>query len=202
VAPLAWDMNEIRLVVPGNISGVPDHSAYITVSTQEGRITSPRPASFIALREHINVPTRLWQPTSLHSAADSMSFKNLAAEGTVWNSLRDSHRTHGRDGRTTFQIQVNEVCALDTVDVEVRRGSVRSLSGWEAGPLHRAEATVDWRSSCVEIDVHNNYVFDSSWDLTIACGIEFQMKATAYCPVGIPIDHVSLKGQGAPPRLR
>ena len=202
VAPLVWDMNEIRLVVPDNIVGVPDHSVYITAATAEGRTSSPQPARFVALREHVNVPTRLWLPTSRHSAADSMSFKKPAAEITVWNSLRDSQHTHGRDGRTNFQIQVNEACALDTVDVDVRRGSVRSLSGWEAGPPHRAEATVDWRSSCVEIDVHNNYVFDVSWDLTIACGIDFQLKATADCPAGIPIDHVSLKDQGAPARLR
>ena len=210
VAPLVWDMNEIRLVVPDNIVGVPDHSVYITAATAEGRTSSPQPARFVALREHVNVPTRLWLPTFNLRAYDTKSFGDGEGETNLAQayetSLRDNPRQgdgpHGRDGSTSFLLQVNEQCALDTFDVVAPRGRVRAITGWEAGPAYMASVKVDWRATCTQTFKSENYLFVINSSAVIACAIEFQVAATASCPVGIPIDRVSLKSQGAPPRLR
>lgn len=208
VAPLAWNMNEIKLVVPSNISGVPDHSTYITVATADSKTSSPQTARFIALREHINVPSRLWQPTFTIKDIDTKSFdeNELPRAQAYEKSLRDNPSQgdggHGRNGSSSFLLQVNEHCALDTFNVATPRGRVRAISGWDAGPAYMSNVKVDWRSTCTQITKEQNYFFTADLTFVYACAVEFQVAATASCPVGIPIDRVSLKSQGAPPRLR
>jgi hypothetical protein len=112
---------------------------------------------------------------------------------------------NGRSGQASFALKVNKSCALDTMDAVVQLGNVSQITGWEAGPPDSAAATATWEASCRETRVKKTQglLGEVSWTTgSTVCVVSFHPRAMAYCPVGISPDPVSLKAQGAPPRLR
>lgn len=197
----AWDMNEIKVQLPAGIRGVGDHSVSVTVATTEGRASARATAAFVAQRERIEVPPRLWAPVYYYERSIHT------------NTFTDASPVHvpaaGRNGQARFALDVNKQCALDTMDTIVQLGQVGRIAGWEAGPAYAASVTVDWAGSCLDFTHESTMpglvpftTRSSTWGWTV-CRVGFHPHATAYCPVGVGIDPVSsLKAAGAPPRLR
>ncbi len=60
----AWDMNGVELEIPANIRGAMDHTVAVSIVTADGKTSAAMPAQFIAARERVEVPERLWSPSA------------------------------------------------------------------------------------------------------------------------------------------
>lgn len=186
----AWDMNTITAKLPAGIQGVPDHRVDLWVVSTE--FSKPFSAAFFAQRTRIDVPTRLWigeypiYSTTMYANDEFFNRDNT-------EKARAAH----------LLVRVNEACALDTVDFKVSAGRISAFSGWEQGPPYQGSLTVNWLPSCtafesVEVDITRSHTYSRSR----LCKVLIEPRATAYCPLGVSPDPVSLKAQGAPARLR
>lgn len=175
VAFTAWDPNDVDIEVPATVAGATDHTVAVTVVAADGRRSPAMQAKFVAARERIEVPDRLWTPASgfeLSATSDSASTSNPAAAGHLARGLR-----------------INPQCGLDTMDVVVLPGSVTAIRGWEQGPPNEANVTIDWAGTCIDTttNTHYNYVVsqDNESSVRSACRVALQPRAWAFCPVGV-----------------
>ena len=200
LTPAAWDMNEVKVALPGNLTGMPDHTVYVSVTTAGGKASSTKGGAFIALREHIVVPSRLWGLDKGVYAEKTIDIQRTTSGflGTTLLIAWDPAEV----ARSQFVLNVNQSCALDTMDVKVYLGEVRSASGWENGPPYQGVVSVAWRPRCVDTKTVETGLFVDDIEQRNVCAISFALNATANCPVGVSPDPVSLKDQGAPARLR
>ncbi len=158
------------------------------VSTE---FSKPFSADFVAERARIDVPVRLWiGDYPIYSITT-----NTKSE-IVSSSYRD------KVGASRLLVRVNESCALDTVDFKVSAGTISAFSGWEQGPPYQGNLTVQWTPSCKQLETLERRVFSNEWSGSRICRVLIEPKATAYCPLGVAPDPVSLKAQGSPARLR
>ena len=175
VAFTAWDPNDVDIEVPATVRGATDHTVAVTVVAADGRRSPAMQAKFVAARERIEVPDRLWTPGSAFEQAatsDSASSSNPAASGHLARGLR-----------------INAQCGLDTMEAVVLSGSVTAIRGWELGPPNEANVTIDWAGTCLDTttNTHYNYVVsqDNETSVRSACRVALQPRAWAYCPAGV-----------------
>lgn len=173
---VSWDQNSIELEIP-NVPGATDSDgATLRVVTADGKTSASMQARFVAARERIEVPDRLWSPNAnfeLSSAEDTYSNANKASSGQLAKSLH-----------------INPQCALDAMEVTVLSGNVTAIKGWEQGPPNEAAITLDWVGTCTQKNIRTdyNYVIAAAGhdiSFTSACRVAFQTRAWAYCPIGV-----------------
>jgi hypothetical protein len=187
----AWDMNSITARLPAGIQGVPDHRVDVSIASTE--FSKPFSADFVAQRTRIDVPERLWIGNY-----PIYSTTHFAPKDGSDPAFRHPHES----GSTRLLVRVNEACALDTVDFKVSAGTISAFSGWEQGPAYQGNLTVDWIPSCKQFEATETGLFKVEWSGSRVCRVLIEPRATAYCPLGVSPDPVSLKAQGAPARLR
>lgn len=170
----SWDKGAVTIAIPGNISGAADHVVAVSVITADGKVSPAMQAKFVAARERIDVPDRLWSP-------DSQLARASTSDGGAPNPAGF--------GVLPMRLRVNPQCALDNMEVTATFGAVRSIRGWAMGPANEASVTVDWTGVCdrKETKVKTDYVIRTSVDYSYewACRVALQARAWAYCPVGI-----------------
>lgn len=177
----AWDNTAVELEIAANIRGATDHVVAVTVVTADGKRSPAMQGQFIAAREHVEVPARLWSP-----GAD---FDFAATAET--SKLVDSYKVNAAySGHTAKTLRIQPQCGLDTMDATVLSGGITQISGWEQGPPNEASVTIDWVGTCTGTKTTTNYnyiVVQGSGDVSIrsACRVAFQARAWAYCPAGI-----------------
>lgn len=170
----AWDMTRIQIQVPGNIRGAADHAVSVSVVTAEGKVSPASVTQFIAARERIDVPERLWSPTSSFDIADAIDQEkpmNKAYQGSLQRSLR-----------------VNPQCTLDSMEIDNLAGYVSDVRGFEQGPPNEAAVTIDWNGACTGNTITRTVkILDTvvQTTYTSACHAAFRTKAWAYCPAGM-----------------
>jgi hypothetical protein len=172
---ISWDQNSIELEIP-NVQGASDNAAALTVVTADGKTSAAMQAQFVAARERIEVPDRLWSPNA--------NFELSSAEDTYSNANKASH------GQLAKSLRINPQCALDDMGVTVLSGNVTAIKGWEQGPPNEATVTLDWVGTCTQKNIRTDYnyvIAASGYDIsfTSACRVAFQTRAWAYCPVGV-----------------
>jgi hypothetical protein len=178
---LAWDNNSIELSIPLTIRGAVDHVVSVTVVSADGKASTAMQAQFVAARERVEVPDRLWSPgAGFDFAATSSTHQLIDPE--------DVNEAHAGQAAKTLRVQPQ--CALDTMDATVISGAITEIRGWEQGPPNEAAVTIDWVGTCIntKTSTHYNYIVveDSSDILTrSACRVAFTTRAWAYCPAGI-----------------
>lgn len=175
VAFTGWDQTAVDVEMPATVRGATDHTVAVTVVAADGRRSPAMQAKFVAAREHVEVPDRLWSPASgfeLAATSDGPSTSNPAGSGHLARTLR-----------------INPQCGLDTMDMDVLAGSVSAIRGWEQGPPNEAAVTIDWAGTCLDTttNVHYNYVVsqDNERSVRSACHVAMKPVAWAYCPVGV-----------------
>lgn len=175
VAFTGWDQTAVDLEMPATVRGATDHTVAVTVVAADGRRSPAMQAKFVAAREHVAVPDRLWSPASgfeLAATSDGPSTSNPAGSGHLSRTLR-----------------INPQCGLDTMDMDVLAGNVSAIRGWEQGPPNEAAVTIDWAGTCLDTttNVHYNYVIaqDNERSVRSACHVAMKPVAWAYCPVGV-----------------
>lgn len=175
VAFTGWDQTAVDLEMPATVRGATDHTVAVTVVAADGRRSPAMQAKFVAAREHVAVPDRLWSPSSgfeLAATSDGPSTSNAAGSGHLARTLR-----------------INPQCGLDTMDMDVLAGSVSDIRGWEQGPPNEAAVTIDWAGTCIDTttNVHYNYVVsqDNERSVRSACHVAMKPVAWAYCPIGV-----------------
>jgi len=177
----AWDPNGVELEIPATIRGAPDHIVSVTVVTVDGKASPAMQAQFIAARERIEVPERLWSP-----AADF----DFSATAEATHLIDPNETNEAYAGHTARTVRVQPQCSLDTMDAIVHSGAISEIRGWEAGPPNEASVTIDWLGTCTSTKTTTNYnyvVVEGSSDISIksACRVAFQARAWAFCPAGI-----------------
>lgn len=187
----AWDMNTIKAKLPDGIQGVLDHRVDVAVASTEW--SKPFSADFVAQRTRIDVPARLW--IGGNQVSSTLSQFREEVYNLDWERFKQI-------GSTNLLVRVHEACALDTVDFKVYLGSVRRFSGWDQGPRYQGAVTVDWAGTCADTVRIGHEPLSISRQEHLVCRVSMQLNATAYCPLGVSPDPVSLKAQGAPARLR
>ena len=178
---MAWDNNAIELSIPMTIRGAADHVVAVTVVTTEGRTSTAMQAQFVAARERVEVPERLWSPSADFDFSATSATKALVGP----EDLNEAHAGHA-----SKTLRVQPQCALDTMDAVVISGGISQIRGWEEGPPNEAAVTIDWVGTCVNTKTTTNYnylVVEGSPDVYTksACRVAFQARAWAYCPAGI-----------------
>jgi hypothetical protein len=178
----AWDMSGVDLEMPANIRGASDHAVAVTIITADGKTTPAMQASFVAARERIEVPDRLWSPAAGFELASTVETLNTA-NGT-------SSVNPAASGQIAKSLRVNPQCALDNMDAMVLSGSVSQIRGWELGPANEATVTIDWIGTCIRSTTTTSYhyvIAQVGDDISVssACRVAFQARAWAYCPVGV-----------------
>ena len=177
----AWDNTGVELEIPATIRGANDHIVAVTIVTADGKTSPAMQTQFVAARERIEVPARLWSP-----GADF----ELAATAETSNQVDPYEVNRAYAGRTAMTLRVQPQCTLDTMDAIVHSGSITGISGWEAGLPNEASVTIDWLGTCTGTKTSTAYSYvigDAGVDVSIksACRVAFQTQAWAYCPVGI-----------------
>ena len=178
---MAWDNNAIELSIPMTIRGAADHVVAVTVVTAEGRTSTAMQAQFVAARERVEVPERLWSPSADFDFSATSATRALVGP-------EDVNEAHAGHASKTLRVQPQ--CALDTMDAVVTSGGISQIRGWEEGPPNEAAVTIDWVGTCVNTKTTTNYnyvVVQGSPDVITksACRVAFQARAWAYCPAGI-----------------
>ena len=180
LAARSWDNNTIEMAIPP-VRGAPDHIVAVTVITAEGKASAAVRARFIATRERVEVPDRLWSPTPAFE---------LAATAETSRLVDPDESNEAFAGHTEKFVHVQPQCALDTMDAVVHSGAIRQIRGWEQGPPNEASVTIDWAGACADTRVttsHYYVISDGAQDIAIrsACRVAFEARAWAYCPAGI-----------------
>jgi hypothetical protein len=171
-----WDSTGVILDVPANIRGIQDQTVSISVITAEGKSTSALPVKFVAAREVVEVPERMWSPSAgfaLSATADNYSTTNSAYKGEVVKTVR-----------------INPQCALSEMTIDAQAGGATGIRGFEQGIANEANVTIDWAGACTDTTwttVHHDFIVQEGDDIsfTSACNISFKARAWAYCPLGI-----------------
>lgn len=181
VAFTAWDMTSIDIEVPANVRGAADHYVAVSVVTADGKTTPAMQAQFIAARERIEIPERLWAPAA--------SFE-LSSTTETLNTDTGVNRTNpAASGQVAKSLRVHPQCALDTMDALVLSGGISRISGWEQGPPNEATVTIDWVGTCTGTKTTTSYHYvvalGDDIAITSACRVAFQARAWGYCPAGI-----------------
>ena len=179
----AWDMTSVDVTIPATIHGAADHAVAMTIVTADGKTTPAMQAKFVAARERVEVPDRLWSPKAGFELADTVEELNTNKAGAM-------RANPARSGQVAKSLRVNPQCALDNVDFTVLSGGVGQIRGWELGPANEAAVTIDWVGTCIrtETTTSYHYVIGFAGDdiaVTSACRVAFLARAWAYCPVGI-----------------
>jgi hypothetical protein len=170
----AWDSGAVTIAIPGNVSGATDHAVAVSVVTAEGKVSPAMQAKFVAARARVEVPNRLWSPDNrlVRAETSEVPAPNPAQAGVLPRSLR-----------------VNPQCALDDMEVSVSLGRVGQIRGWDAGAPNEAAVSIDWTGSCTTTTTWKVYdsafVGDDIVSMSSACRVAFEVRAWAYCPVGI-----------------
>lgn len=172
----SWEMTGVEIEIPANVRGAIDHAVAVSIVTADGKTTPAKQAQFVASRERVDVPERLWSPTAKFelSATGGAASTNAAYSGQLAKKLR-----------------VNPQCALYDMDALVLSGGVTQIRGWDApGPPNEASVSIDWVGTCTEkktISGNDYVVFQGAVSVAFdsACRVAFQTQASAYCPVGI-----------------
>ena len=177
----AWDANAVEIEIPATIRGAADHVVSVTVVTVDGKASPAMQAQFVAARERIEVPERLWSP-----AADF----DFSATAETSRLVDPNEVNEAYAGHTPKTVRVQPQCALDTMDAIVHSGAISQIRGWEEGPPNEASVTIDWLGTCTSTKTTTNYnyvVVEGTRDISIksACRVAFQARAWAYCPAGI-----------------
>ncbi len=201
----AWDMNTVVIQMPANVRGATDHSVAVTVVTAEGKTSAAMQAQFVAARERVEVPARLWSPNANFELSsteevvnnDNDVFKPYKVGTSNVNNplerlakeLRDRQSNRAFAGDLALTLRVNPQCALDAMDANVLRGSVKRITGFEAGPANEAAVRISWGGSCNRLTKTTSYNYGpfQGGDTSVvqACSIAFQVRAWAYCPMGV-----------------
>jgi hypothetical protein len=172
----SWEMTGVEIEIPANVRGAIDHAVALSIVTTDGKTTPAKQAQFVAARERIDVPERLWSPTAKFevSATGGAASTNAAYSGQLSKTLR-----------------INPQCALYDMDAVVLSGAITQIRGWDApGPLNEASVSIDWVGTCTEkktISGNDYVVFQGAVSVVFdsACRVAFQTRASAYCPAGI-----------------
>ena len=175
-------MTGVDVEMPATIRGAGDHAVAVTIVTAEGRATPAMQAKFVAARERIAVPDRLWAPSAGFELASTVETVNTATHVNGVNSAAS--------GQVSKSLRVNPQCALDEMDATVLSGGIKQISGWDQGPANEAAVTILWEGTCVNthsVTSYNYGIFQVGDDFAIssACRVAFQARAWAYCPVGV-----------------
>jgi hypothetical protein len=178
----AWDMTGIEIEIPAHIRGAMDHAVAVTIVTAGGHTTPAMQAQFVAARERVEVPDRLWSPSAGFELSATVETLNTAT-----GALRNND---ARAGQVSKSLRVHPQCGLDTMDAIVLSGGIRAIRGWELGPPNEAAVTIDWEGTCTgsKTTTSYNYVLPQVSDdvsISSACRVAFQARAWAYCPVGV-----------------
>jgi hypothetical protein len=172
----SWNMTSVEIEIPANVRGAIDHAVAVSIVTADGKTTPAKQAQFVASRERVDVPERLWSPTAKFelSATGGAAPTNAAYSGQLSRTLR-----------------INPQCALYEMDALVLSGAVTEIRGWGTQGLpNEASVSIDWMGTCTEKTTisQNNYVVyqeAASLSYNSACRVAFQTQASAYCPAGI-----------------
>ena len=172
----SWEMAGVEIEIPANVRGAIDHAVAVSIVTAEGKTTPAKQAQFVAARERIDVPERLWSPTAKFefAATGGAASTNAAYSGQLAKTLR-----------------INPQCALYDMDALVLSGAVTQIRGWDApGPLNEASVSIDWAGTCTErktISGNDYVIFQGAVSVSYdsACRVAFQTQASAYCPAGV-----------------
>ena len=170
-----WNDGTIVGVLP-SLRGVPDGTVAITVVRAPDHARSPaQQAKFIAARERVEVPAGQWAPNGIVDKTD-------VSQGS-FNLVTGATGTSGAGGglNAKFNLKVNPQCALDNMEIPTTTGRVNSMSGWEEGPLNEAAVNVNFSPTCTTKTF--DYLVGS--ESTTWCRIAYQLRAWAYCPVGL-----------------
>jgi hypothetical protein len=170
-----WDYSGVILEVPANIRGIQDQTVSISVITAEGKVSAAMPVKFVAAREVIEVPERMWSPTA----------------GFAFSATADDYSTTNKayQGRAAKTVRINPQCALSEMAIDAQVGGINSINGFEQGITNEANVTIDWTGACIETKwttTHTGFGFQGDdISYTSACNVTFKARAWAYCPVGI-----------------
>jgi hypothetical protein len=181
----AWDSAEIVIELP-TLRGVADSPAVaVTVVTADGKVSPALQAKFVAARELIEVPDRLWEPSS---GTELSLTTDIDGRDVTWAQGQEANAAHA--GRTVKTLRINPLCALDTMETDVTYGTVKQISGFEQGLPNEANVSIDWIGACHNSGVWTipevpNFGGHSEGVITTVCRIGFQAHARAYCPVGV-----------------
>jgi hypothetical protein len=176
-----WDMTSVDLEMPATIRGAGDHVVAVTVVSADGRPTPALQANFVAARERIEVPDRLWSPNA--------GFELASTVETLKTDTGAMSDNPAQAGHVAKSLRVNPQCTLDNMDATVLSGDVSQIRGWEQGRANETSVTIDWVGTCVNTTTtHYHYVIVQRGDdisVSSACRVAFQARAWAYCPVGV-----------------
>lgn len=169
-----WSETEIIAFVPP-VSGALDHAIALTVVRLDKSRSPAVQAKFIATRQQVPVPPRLWSPASDFIRIEvDQGGGNIFSGYTVWGA--------GSPSRSTpFSLLINPACELDTASWASRTGRVEQFNGWENGPPNHANVEIVWTPQCTTQTT--NYILASSSQRI--CSIDFTVSAVANCPVGL-----------------
>jgi hypothetical protein len=164
------------------VRGVQDQRLAMTVIRKADRKTSPaREVTFVAAKGVVPVPSDRWSP----SARFVKSQVRYDVEERDWLGHPTPEYGTGRmqPGIAQVRAQINPACALDAMGATPNSGGVRRIVGWENGPPHQADVSLEWYPGCT-IRTESSRVTSEMWR-TYICEIDFTVNATAYCPIGI-----------------
>lgn len=175
---ISWEMTGVEIEIPANVRGATDHAVAVSIITVDGKTTPARQAQFVASRERVDVPERLWSP------AARFEFAAATEEGIGKNPAHEGYQL-------SKTLRINPQCALYDMNVIVLSGEVTEIRGWDApGPANEASVLINWRGTCTQRTTisQNDYVlFEGAASRAVesACRVAFQTQASAYCPAGI-----------------
>ncbi len=174
VAFTSWAQTLIEIDVPASVRGAPDGTVAVTVVTADGKATPAAQGRYVAARERVEVPDRMWSPASSFETAATSNNQPNPAEG----------------GQLARTVRINPQCGLESMVADVVAGDVTSIDGFDRGPPNEASVTIAWRGTCVTTKSWTTYNFAfvySQGDVTVteACRVALRPRAWAQCPVGI-----------------
>jgi hypothetical protein len=164
-----WSNHRIVATLPA-VRGHTDKPVNLTVVRADKARTAPAQASFVALRERVEVPAHKWGPNGNHRR----QFASATTGGTFHDGSIDP-------GGEMFRLAVNPACALVDAAWTQRVGRVTAFNGWDQGPPHAADVAIEWASKCVTSTT--SFVFPLS--SSRICEIAFDLQAWANCPLGV-----------------
>ena len=169
-----WTENEIIAFVPP-VSGAPDHTIALTVVRPDKSRSAALQARFVATRQQVMVPARLWSPNP-----DFIRIEVDQGGGDIFTGFK-VWGAGSASRATPFSVSVNPYCNLDGASMTTRTGRVDAFNGWENGPPNQADVEIVWTPQCTTHT--SNYILASSSQRV--CSIDFTVTAVASCPIGL-----------------
>ena len=182
VAFTGWAQTGIDLQVAANVRNTPDGTVAVTIVGADGRRSPAMQARFVATREQVEIPARLWTPDAdFVLSATTDASPNLFNASPVVNPAASGHLQRS--------LRINPQCALESMSVDVLAGGVSEIRGFDQGPPNEAAATIDWTGTCIDTrtTTTHDYVVGSSQSVSIkqACSVALEPRAWAWCPAGL-----------------